>query len=124
VASRQAQKDSEEILNQLPWEKVYDFCERLHNHLAKEVRAQRINNDGYDTVTCLDTITSLGEVQAFIASELQRLFLEEGLAFEFRDGSVQRRGRRHTVERVSRAEVVLGDPCLVHARKHYDKALQ
>jgi AbiJ N-terminal domain 4 len=116
ASNHQAQMDSEEILNQLPWDKVYDFCERLHNHLAQEVR--RYHDEGYDTITSLD------EVRAFIASELQRLFLEEGLAFEFRDGAVQRRGRRHSVERVSRAEVVLGDPRLVHARKHYDKALQ
>jgi len=115
---RQARKDSEEILNQLPWQKVYDFCERLHNHLAQEVRQYNSYGDQYETVR------SIGDVKAFIASELQRLFLEEGLAFEFRDGTVQRRGRRHTVERVSRAEVVLGDPRLVHAGKHYSKALQ
>ena len=52
------------------------------------------------------------------------IFLEEGLGFEFRDGQVQRRGRRHTVDRVSQAEVVLGDPRLDSARKHYAKSLQ
>jgi hypothetical protein len=114
----QAQKDSEETLNQLSWERVYDFCERLHNHLAQEVRDYSGYGDQYNTVT------SIADVQAFVASELQRLFLEEGLGFEFRDGAVERRGRRHTVERVSRTQVVLGDPRLVRARRHYDKALQ
>jgi hypothetical protein len=52
------------------------------------------------------------------------LFIEEGLAFEFKDGLVRRRGRRHTVERISRANVVLGDPRLSQARTHYEKALR
>jgi hypothetical protein len=55
---------------------------------------------------------------------LQRLFSEEGVAFDFREGLVQRRGRKHTVERVSKAEVVMGDARLSASRKHYDKALQ
>ena len=45
------------------------------------------------------------------------------MASKFQGGVVRRRGRRHTVERVSRAEVVLGDPRLEAARKHYQKAL-
>ena len=63
-------------------------------------------------------------MQAFINRELQRLFNEEDLAFEFSEGVVRRRGRRHTVDRISKAEVVLGDPRLAAARKHYEKALQ
>jgi hypothetical protein len=96
---------------------VYDFCERLHGHLAHEV--------GYlDEHEDYRVSTPRGEAQAFISSELHRLYLEEALAFDFREGVVQRRGRRHTVERISRAEVVLGDPRLGAARKHYEKALQ
>jgi hypothetical protein len=106
-----------ELLSCLEWEKAYDFCERLHDHLAREVGY--LDQDG-------DWVTSKprGDVQQFIESELQRLFSEEGLAFEFRDGLIQRRGRRHTVERISKAEVVMGDVNLVAARKHYDKALR
>lgn len=109
IAIRQAQTDSEEAVAQMPWDKVYDFCERLHSHLAREVGESDYH--GYNVST------SRGDVQTFIASELQSLFLEEGLAFEFRDGMVQRRGRRYTVQRVSRAEVVLGDPDLLHSPK-------
>jgi hypothetical protein len=65
-----------------------------------------------------------GSEELDIASELQQLFDEEKLAFDFSDGSVQRRGRRHTTEKVTRAQVVMGDYRLVAARKHYDKALQ
>lgn len=112
-----AQADVEEIIHQLQWEKVYDFCERLHRHLARELGYSAFDGDYIVT-------TARSEVQLFIATELQRLFVEEGLAFEFRDGLVQRRGRRHTVERVSKAEIVLGDPRLEQARKHYEKALR
>jgi hypothetical protein len=103
---------ADELLLNMEWDKVFDFCERLHNHLAKEVM-------GFDEV-----VASRVEVQEYIASELQRLFLEEHLAFEFSKGLVRRRGRRHTAERVSRAEMVLGDPRLSKALAHFNKALK
>lgn len=105
-----------EILKTLPWDRMYDLCERLHNYLAKE--AGFTWNDEY-TVT-----TSKREVQLFFSDELQRLFQEENLAVEFRDGLVQHRGRRHTVEQVSKAEAVLVDAQLATARKHFAKALR
>jgi hypothetical protein len=37
---------------------------------------------------------------------------------------VHRKGRKHTADLVSRADVVLGDPRLDSARKHYAKAAQ
>lgn len=116
-SSRKARDEAEQALNLLGWKKAYDFCERLHSHLAQEV--------GYfgDRDEYIVKATR-GEVQAYIADELQRLFLEENLAFEFSDGIVRRRGRKHTVELATRAQVVLGDPRLMSARKHYDKALQ
>lgn len=117
VASRrQAKADAELALTELKWEKAYDFCERLHNHLARAV-GRYWNNE-------FEEVTSKAEVQSFIASELQRLFAEESLAFEFTDGLVRRRGRKHTVDVTTRAQVVLGDPRLASARRHYDKAMQ
>jgi AbiJ N-terminal domain 4 len=115
--SSAARENAEAILNTLPWEKVYDFCERLHNSLAKEA-GYRGDMDNY-VVT-----TSKSEVQLFFSNELQRLFQEENLAFEFRDGLVQRRGRRHTVDQVSKAETALVDTRLATARKHFAKALR
>ena len=116
AATHRAKTDSESVLASLSWDKVYDFCERLHSHLSQEV--------GYRDDFDFHITTPFSEVQAFIADELQGLFLEEGLAFEFADGLVRRRGRRHTADLASRAQVVLGDPRLASARKHYDKALQ
>jgi len=112
----QAKADADAVLTGLSWDKTYDFCERLHNHLACDV--------GYTWNDESQITTPKAEVQTFIAEELQRLFEEEGLAFEFSDGLVRRRGRKHTVDLTTRAQVVLGDPRLAGARKHYDKALQ
>ncbi len=110
-----AKADAEAVLTELSWDKAYDFCERLHNHLARDV--------GYTWNDEFQLTTPKVEVQAFIAEEIQRVFEEEGLAFEFTDGFVRRRGRKHTVDVTTRAQVVLGDPRLAGARKHYDKAL-
>lgn len=113
AAEKQAKDDAQEVLKSLTWEKVYDFCERLYGHLSRDVL-------GYD-----DAVTvPRSEVQEYISDELERIFLEEGLAYEFSEGLVRRRGRKHTVVQATRAQVVLGDIRLAGARKHYDKALQ
>jgi hypothetical protein len=117
VSEGAAQSDAKDLLMKLPWEKGYDFCERLYGHLAREVGWQ-------DEGGNYNLKVPRSQVQMFFSHELQRLFLEENLAFEFSGGLVQRRGRRHTVDRVSRAEVVLGDPRLERARKHFSKALR
>lgn len=114
---KQARVDVETVLEDINWAKVYDFCERLYSHIPQEL--------GYeDQYGNYNVQISRGDMQTYIAAELQRLFLEEGLAYEFTDGVVRRRGRRHTVELVAKSQVVLGDPQLLGARRHYDKALQ
>lgn len=114
---KQARADSEAALEKLPWAKLYDFCERLHSHLPLEI--------GYeDQYGNYNVQVPRGDMQSYIATELQRLFLEEGLAYEFSEGVVRRRGRKNTVELVAKSQVVLGDPQLLSARRHFDKALQ
>lgn len=113
---KQARNDAADALGALSWERCYDFCERLYSFLAKDVGYH--NNFGFVVET------EKSDVQAFIGNELQRLFAEEELAYEFAEGMVRRRGRKHTVDVSTRAQVVLGDPRLVSARRHYDKALQ
>lgn len=112
---RQATDDAVSIIQDLEWDKVYDFCERLHSHLACVV--------GYTWNDEFQETTSKADVQVYISDELQRLFVEEGLAFEFSQGMVRRRGRKHTVEVTTRAQVVMGDPRLASARRHYEKAM-
>jgi hypothetical protein len=65
-----------------------------------------------------------GVAQEYVANELTRLFLEENLGLEFRNGVVERRGRHHTSTQMSRAYIVLGDPRLESARKHFNKGLR
>ncbi|CAG9269874.1 hypothetical protein [Paraburkholderia caribensis] len=114
---RQARDDAEAALEELGWEKLYDFCERLYGHLPQEIGYEDSYHDYIVEV-------SRGDAQTYIAMELQRLFLEEDLAYEFTDGAVRRRGRKHTVELAAKSQVVLGDSRLLNARKHFDKALQ
>jgi hypothetical protein len=119
ISDDQAKSSLQTILQDedlLAWDKAYDFCERLHSYLAQEV-VERSFND-------FTLVVPLTEVRQFLADEIQRIFDEENLAYEFRDGIVQRRGRRHTVDRVSRAEVLLTDARLDSARKHFAKAQQ
>lgn len=104
------------VIEELDWLKIYDFCERLYGHLAQEV--------GFDGQWGYEISVTKEEIQQYIAQELVRLFLEEDLAYEFSGGIVRRRGRKHTVEASAKAHLVLGEPILSGARKHYEKALQ
>lgn len=114
---KQATVDAESALESLAWEKLYDFCERLHGHLPQEIGYE----DNYGSYIVQ---VSRGDMQTYIATELQRLFLEEDLAYEFTEGTVRRRGRKHTVEQVAKSQVVLWDSRLLSARKHFDKSLR
>jgi len=108
---------ADQALAQLEWDKVFDFCERLYSHLAQDV--YHGDNFGPPELT-----TPRSEVQKYIAAELQRLFVEEHLTFEFSNGLVRRRGSRNTAEQIGRGEFILSDPRLSEARKHYNKALR
>lgn len=110
-----ARTNAEVYLNGLPWQKAYDFCERLHGHLAEGT--VRWQNDVEYRIT-------KEQSQQFLAAQMQLLFEEESLGYEFRDGSVQRRGKRHTVSQINKAERSLADLRLEAARKHFSKALR
>lgn len=106
------------LINDLSWDRVFNFCERLYSQLAMDVARYDHQTEEWDIAT------PKSEVQAYITSELQLLFLEENLAFEFSNGMVRRRGRRNTAEKISNAERVLSDPRLAQARGHINKALR
>jgi AbiJ N-terminal domain 4 len=111
-----AQEDTETYLNQMSWDRVFDFCERLHSQLAAGYAYEQ---DG-ETIN----ITTKAQAQVFVAEEMQRLFDEEGFAYEFSDGAVERRGKRHTVDQAGKATKVLADLKLEAARRHFSKALR
>jgi AbiJ N-terminal domain 4 len=110
-----ARFDAKVSLNQLGWDRVYDFCERLHSHLAQGTGREQ-NGE-------MVTITK-ARSQLVLAEEMQRLFDEESLGYEFRDGLVQRRGKRHTINQINKAEKALADQRLEAARKHFSKSLR
>lgn len=109
--------EAEDLLLVLQWDNILDFCQRLHNYLAQDAVET-------DPSTGQELLMPKDGVQKYIADELQLLFLEENLGFEFSDGLVRRQGRRHTSDQVARAGLVLGDPQLSAARTHYNKALE
>ncbi len=111
---KKAQSDAENKLYNLDWAQSYDFCERLYSHLTQDIC--REYSDGTFTTTKV-------EAQAFFAEEVQRVFDEESLGYEFRDGFVQRRGKRHTITQTNKAEEALADHRLDAARGHFSKAL-
>ena len=113
-----ANEEVEDLLFNLEWDKVFDFCERLYSHLAQEAWRYNEEVDGQELVV------SRSDVQNYIGNELRGLFLEEHLAFEFSNGLVRRRSRRHTADRITRTELVLGDPRLSSALAHFNKALR
>jgi hypothetical protein len=106
------------LISMLPWDKCLDFCERMYSHLATDVAEYNGMSER------LELIHPKIEVQEYVTQEVQRLLLEENLAFEFSNGLIRRKGRRFTAEQVARAEVVLGDPRLHMARGHINKALR
>ena len=112
---KQARFATEALLGQLDWDRSYDFCERLYSHLTQDI-ARWYNDE--------EIIFTKAEAQAFFAEEVQSIFEEESLAYEFRDGLVQRRGKRHTISQTSKAESALADRRLDAARRHFSKALR
>lgn len=60
--NRSARADAESALAALAWAKVFDFCERLHSHLAKE--------DAYWNDNEWVVRKSRDQVQEYIAEEL------------------------------------------------------
>jgi len=59
----------DQLLLEIPWVKVFDFCERLYSHLAQDVW---IYNRQLEDA---ELATPRSEVQQYVANELQRLFL-------------------------------------------------
>ena len=111
-----AQEDTEQFINEMSWDRVFDFCERAFSHLATGYSYE------YDGETVV--VTTKAQSEEFFARETQRLFDEEGFAYEFMNGVVQRRGKRHTVAQIERAMKTLTDSKLESARKHFSKALR
>jgi len=106
-------------LNSLQWTAALDFCERIHSRLAVDVTDWRGPNDDTQVV-----VTPREKVQLYIADELERIFLEEHLAFTFVENEIRARGRKHTRAQLAKAEPTFADPRLSEARQYFAKAMR
>lgn len=115
---RAARDDARMVLNELPWQNAFDFCERLYTKLAIETRRWVEGEDGGTTDKTIDVVRSE------IAIGIQQLFFEENFAYAFVDGQVVRSGNAHTMSRIDAANIALRDRRLDDARVHFRKALK
>lgn len=111
----EAKLDSERLLRQIHWQKLYDFCERLFSHLTNDIAFIK-----HDT----EVLITKSDAQEYLTNEIQLLFDEENLGYEFKDGFVQRRGNLHTINLINKAEKTLSEQRLNAARMHFSKALR
>jgi hypothetical protein len=111
-----AWETSHNLVRSLPWLSVCDFIERIYSHLSSD-KFEWDDRERFMT-------RSRDDAKLYISAQLQRLFMEEHLALEFKEGLVLRRGRSHTADQTRQAESALSDTRLALARVHYGKALR
>ncbi len=107
---------AEVLFHELPWQRVFDFCERLYSTLATSTTVLNI-----DMETMVED-KSVQEVRLEIEREIQNLFDEENLDYEFVEGKVVRATTSHTTNILAKADVALASPDLSEARVHFRKA--
>lgn len=104
-----------QLIDALPWDRVFILIERVYSTLLQDTVVYR---DGEEYGV------SLGHVQQLYESEVNQLFGEESIGYEFRDGLVTRPGRPQTQKAVARAAHVLAAPELRKAAAHFGKAVK
>jgi hypothetical protein len=98
-----------DLLYELEWHQVFEFCERIYARFLKDVEL-------YDRWIYLD------EVRQFFSEEINLILDEENLAYHFENGVFVRRGRAQTQKTLERVGTVLSDPKLDKVRKLFNKA--
>jgi len=117
LANQDLMRVAENLLEELPWQKVFDFCERLYSTLA--IATQKMHDSGEYSFED----KSVADVRIEIGKEIQNLFDEENFDYEFLNGRVVRATTTHTANLSVRANVSMADGRLRLARGHYSKAL-
>lgn len=103
-------------LIQMEWHRAYAFCERVYGHLL-------ISHQAYDgDIDDFVEVSSLQDAQLYFSDGINLIMSEDNIAFQFIDGSFQRRGRAHTQAGFQRVGSVLSNPLLVRTRHHYVRA--
>lgn len=103
-----------ELLESLPWQRVFELCERTHHKLLSPTYYWNGNES--------EEHTSLESVRADFSVEVNQILVEENIAFEFRNGRFVRPGRLNYQKAAAAAQRVLARPELKPAASHYMKA--
>ncbi len=104
-----------ESLKAMPWDAVYDFCERVYEILLRPAWQQSDENEPAEEI-------SLTDVRSYFSKELNLLLAEENIGYQFVGGRFQRRGRAQTQKNIQRMGSVLINPELADVRRHFNKA--
>jgi len=98
-----------DLLYELEWHQVFEFCERIYVRFLKEIEL----DNGW---------VWLDEVRRYFSEEVNLILDEENLAYHFENGVFVRRGRAQTQKATERVGTVLSDPKLDEVRKLFNKA--
>jgi hypothetical protein len=101
------------MIQRLPWDKVYVLIERVHAVCLHEAT---VGPPGQEYPV------PLAHIHEYYEGEINQLFGEEGIGYEFHGGLITRPGRPHTQRVMARAAHVLVAPELKRALTHYNKA--
>ncbi|WP_386069503.1 hypothetical protein ACFJIW_04740 [Tahibacter sp. UC22_41] len=116
IDEKQLPSRVEFALIDMDWPLVFNFCERLYLVLAVPTE-----EDGYSPQYGPPGL-SLDAVRLEIQKEVQYIFEEENLDYDFVNGKVVRASTTHTANLIGKAGVALADPNLSEARDHFRKA--
>ncbi len=97
------------LLIKMGWENILYFCERTYSKLLKEMEY-------------FDTYISLDAVRKYFLDEINTIFIEESINFEFIEGVIVRRGRPQTRKALESVGYVLAEPRLERVANLFNKA--
>jgi hypothetical protein len=106
-----------DLVKEIAWDRFYIFCERVYR-ILQEPRSYDPEQNGFVVAG------TLAEAQQYYTDNINELLAEENLAYEFVDGTFQRRGRPQTRKNLQRVSAVLSSPRYLQPRNHYNKALK
>lgn len=107
----------EEPIHQIVWWRLFSFIERVYAKLlTASTEYDEFSGEMVEANSC-------EKVRSYFAEEINQIMMENDMAYQFTDGSFQRRGRAQTQKSTQRVGVVLASSELTSVRKHFNKAL-
>lgn len=102
------------VIYNLSWDKVFQLMERIFSNLL--IAKESYSMDEPDI--------PIEIVKEYYKKEINNLLLEENIDFYFDNGIFLRKGYLKTQQSIRNTMVVLSDPLLLDAKKHYLKSLK